>query len=158
MPPRPLAVDSAVNFLIVACACAIFSVASKLFALNFASCSANLPDSVANLQIQGTVLWKNPIFPVRMITGSMPDLTGISTYVVADRAADKDTHIVQPNITVDRTITTANNFAEVEFPSLNSDTSYFDRRGFYGDPHYEYGQSYVRPKDRRVNNILRVDN
>lgn len=116
------------------------------------------PDSVANLQIQGTVLWKNPIFPVRMITGSMPNLTGVSTYVVADRAADKDTHIVQPNITVDRTITTANNFAEVELPSLNADTSYLDTRGVYGDPHYEYGQSYVRPKDIRVNNILRDDN
>ena len=116
------------------------------------------PDSVANLQIQGTVLWKNPIFPVRMITGSMPNLTGVSTYVVADRTDDKDTHIVQPNITVDRTITTANNFAEVELPSLNVDTSYLDTRGVYGDPHYEYGQSYVRPKDIRVNNILRGDN
>ena len=42
--------------------------------------------------------------------------------------------------------------------SLGVDTPDTAASGIYRDPTYEYGQSYARPKDKRLNNPLRDDN
>lgn len=42
--------------------------------------------------------------------------------------------------------------------SLGVDTPDTTASGIYRDPTYEYGQSYARPKDKRLNNPLRADN
>ena len=39
-----------------------------------------------------------------------------------------------------------------------ADTPVSDARGVYRDPTFEYGASYARPKDKRLNNPLRADN
>ena len=43
-------------------------------------------------------------------------------------------------------------------PPMIADTPVSDARGVYRDPTFEYGASYARPKDKRLNNPLRADN